>query len=189
MKEYEPSPIKNQDEASKSKPNIKGVIRHFWEMREEKPKEEDNISYNYGYISSSEFDKLQPEDYTPTKYTSGERNFSNSPRQDFVSRNNATPDGGRTSGRSRKIKNSDDSDKYRTNTKEAKKNSRSKDEVPEAKSTQKTQPPAYMMKLAKAYESKSVKGGKMKLSQKLSFPASSTFACKKMVDIFSYLAS
>lgn len=131
---------------------------------------------------NSEFDRLQPEDYTPTKYTC-ERNFSNSPRQDFVSRNNATPDGARNSGRSRKIKNSDDSDKYRTNTKEAKKNSRSKDEVPEAKSTQKTQAPAYYMKVAKALEPQNGKGGKFKVSQKLSFPASSTFACKKMVDI------
>jgi len=58
-----------------------------------------------------------------------------------------------------------------------KKSSRSKEE---AKSTQKTEQPEYMMKLAKALETKSTKGGKLKFSQKLSFPASSTFACKKI---------
>jgi len=169
FKEYdEPTISQNnkEDEASKSKPNIRSTIRNYRELKEEKY--EDEYDYAYSFMTNSEFDRLQPEGYTPTKYTTDSSYLPND--------SNATPET-RTSARSRRSKNSQDNEKYRTNTKDNKKSSRSKEE---AKSTQKTEQPEYMMKLAKALETKSTKGGKLKFSQKLSFPASSTFACKKI---------
>jgi len=150
------------------KPSIKNTLREFWELREENYEEENKSQ------------KMREE---KSKERSQSISMQMDDRYEFDDTIKSTPNQKLSRKNSKLIKVSGEKERYRKNSEHSESGKKSnhshsghKGERRPPRVIQKTQPTEYMVKLAKALEESKVMKGKLKISQKLSFPTSSTLS-------------